>query len=66
MMLAGTAAAVRLLARVTRMPPAGAGPLRVTVPVEGLPPVTVAGLSDTAERATAGFTARRAVLWTAP
>ncbi len=55
-----------LLFREMDTPPAGAGPVRVTVPVEGLPPVTVAGLSDTAERATAGFTARRAVLLTAP
>ena len=44
--LAGTrAAAVLLLASVTCAPPAGAGPLRVTVPVDGLAPVTLVGLS---------------------
>ena len=32
-----------LLTRVTTAPPVGAGPLRVTVPVEGLPPTTEVG-----------------------
>lgn len=42
---AGTVATeVLLLERVTAMPPAGAGPLRVTVPVDGLPPCTLVGL----------------------
>ena len=42
---AGTwAADVLLLNRVTRAPPSGAGPLRIRVPVEGLPPTTVSGL----------------------
>ena len=44
--LAGTVATeVRLLASVTTAPPAGAGPLMVTVPVDGLPPLTLVGLS---------------------
>jgi len=43
-MLAGTVAAVLLLESVTWAPPAGAGPFRVTVPVEEVPPVTLAGL----------------------
>ena len=44
--LAGTvAAAVLLLARVTTAPPAGAAPVRVAVPVDGLPPWTDVGLS---------------------
>ena len=44
--LAGTvAAAVLSLIRETDAPPLGAGPLRVTVPVDGDPPVTLAGLS---------------------
>ena len=48
--LAGTVAtAVLLLERVTRAPPVGAGPLRVTVPVTGFPPVTLAGFRATAE-----------------
>src|SRR2546426_7664035 len=42
--LAGTTAAGLLLESVTCAPPAGAGPFSVTVPVEGLPPVTLAGL----------------------
>ena len=58
--LAGTvAAAVLLLASVTTIPPLGAGPLRVTVPVEVLPPVTLVGLRltpDTVTAAEAGFT----------
>jgi hypothetical protein len=44
--LEGTVATlVLLLLRVTTAPPVGAGPLMVTVPVEGLPPFTVVGLS---------------------
>jgi hypothetical protein len=43
-----TAAEVLLLLRATEMPPAGAGPFSVTVPVElAEPPTTVDGLSDT-------------------
>ena len=39
------ATAVLLLASFTTTPPAGAGPLKVTVPCEGFPPLTVVGLS---------------------
>jgi len=43
--LAGTCAAgVLLRDRVTTAPPAGAGPLNVTVPVEEVPPITEVGL----------------------
>ena len=63
--LAGTvAAAVLLLERVTDAPPAGAGPLSVTVPVEELPPVTLAGLRLNEERV-AGVTVSKAV-WVPP
>ena len=55
--LAGTvAAAVLLLASVTVAPPGGAAPLKVTVPVEELPPVTLVGLTATDDRA-GGFEA---------
>ena len=46
--LVGTvAAAVLLLPSVTSAPPAGAGPLSVTVPVDALPPRTAVGLNLT-------------------
>jgi hypothetical protein len=49
--LEGTlAAVVLLLESVTCAPPDGAGPLNVTVPVEELPPVTLAGFSESEER----------------
>jgi hypothetical protein len=46
--LAGTVAiTVLLLERVATIPPVGAGPVSVTVPVEALPPVTLVGLRPT-------------------
>jgi hypothetical protein len=49
--LAGTwAAAVLLLDSVTVAPPVGAAPLNITVPVEELPPVTLAGLTATEDK----------------
>jgi hypothetical protein len=51
--LEGTlAAVVLLLESVTCAPPAGAGPLRVSVPVEEFPPVTLVGFSESEERET--------------
>ena len=51
--LAGTVAAeVLLLDRDTMAPPTGAGPLRVTVPVEGLPPTTLVGFTATEDMVT--------------
>ena len=51
--LEGTlAAAVLLLESATCAPPAGAGPLRVTVPVDEFSPVTLVGFSESEERAT--------------
>src|SRR2546422_673492 len=55
--LEGTPAAGLLLESVTCAPPAGAGAFSVTVPVEGLPPVTLAGLTvsdETIGRGAAG------------
>ena len=49
-----------LLARETTAPPLGAGPFRVTVPVEEFPPVTVDGLKSSEER-TGGITVSEAV-----
>jgi hypothetical protein len=52
--LDGTCAAeVLLLERLTTAPLAGAGPFRVTVPVEEVPPITELGLSVTVLRAAA-------------
>jgi len=42
--LAGVVAAELLSERFTTMPPLGAGALRVTVPVDELPPTTLVGL----------------------
>jgi hypothetical protein len=53
--LEGTLAApVLLLESMTWAPPAGAGPLSVTLPVEELPPVTFKGLSVSEERVGSG------------
>ena len=46
-MLAGTVAAVLLLARVTTNPPVGAAAVKVTVPFDVLPPMSEVGLSAT-------------------
>lgn len=60
--LAGAVAGL-LLESATIIPPAGAGPLRVTVPVEEAPPVTWAGFTETSLSviALAGVTVREAV-----
>jgi hypothetical protein len=47
--VAGTVAAPVLLDSVTVIPPAGAALVSVTVPVDEAPPVTLAGLSATAD-----------------
>jgi hypothetical protein len=63
--VAGTvAAAVLPLIRETTAPPVGAGPLSVTVPVEGDPPVTLVGFSVSEERVgrACGSTVSEAVL----
>ena len=53
--LEGTlAAVVLLLESATCTPPAGAAPLKVTVPVEEFPPVTLVGFSEIEERETDG------------
>jgi hypothetical protein len=68
--LEGTLAALLLLARVICAPPAGAGPLKVTVPVEDCaPPTTLLGFRVSEETvgsaAGAGITVRVAD-WLAP
>ena len=68
--LEGTlATAVLLLESVTWAPPAGAGPLSVTVPVEDCtPPTTLVGFSVSDERGggAEGVTVREAVLLIPP
>lgn len=57
--LVGTVAALELSESETTAPPGGAAALKVTVPVEELPPTTLVGFSDTAESvgpAAGGFT----------
>jgi hypothetical protein len=52
-MLWGTLANMEVLLPIdTVIPPAGAASLSVTVPVEGLPPVTVVGFSESDDRVT--------------
>jgi hypothetical protein len=64
--LEGTVATeVRLLESVTTEPPVGAGPERVTVPVEGVLPLTVVGLS-VKELSVGEFTASVAVFAAPP
>ena len=63
----GTVAEERLLVRVTVLPPLGAAPLSVTVPVELVPPVTVVGLSANPVKVTAtGLMVNGAVFVTEP
>ncbi len=64
--LAATVAAVVLLdVSVTTVPPAGAGPLRVIVPVLEAPPFTDVGFSTTEIGAGVGVTWRTACCETA-
>jgi len=58
--VAGTVAAVRPEVRLTESPPVGAAPVRVTVPVELVPPVTEVGFKLTVE-STGALTVRVAV-----
>jgi hypothetical protein len=60
----GTVAAALLLESATTAPPLGAGPLRVTAPVEGFEPVTLVGFRVRDKR-TGGSTVREAV-WVPP
>jgi hypothetical protein len=48
---AGRVARLLLLANITRVPPLGAAPVKVTVPVTDVPPVVVVGASETKESA---------------
>src|SRR3989442_15195676 len=50
----------------TSAPPLGASPLSVTVPVEELPPVTLAGLRLSEEGAGAGGVTESEAVWAPP
>jgi hypothetical protein len=52
--LAGTVAAALLLESVTPNPPAGAADVNVTVPCADVPPVTLVGLTETADSEAGG------------
>ena len=64
--LAGTVATtVLLLVRVTTAPPVSAGPLSMTLPVEGDPPLTLLGFNTSEVRVGGcGMTVSEAVLVT--
>jgi hypothetical protein len=63
----GTEAAESFEERVTTTPPAGAGPFRVTVPVESEPPKTLVGETATEVRTpVAGITFSVVASWTPP
>jgi hypothetical protein len=64
--LAGTVTPDELELSVTTRPPLGAGPLKVTVPWEVVPPATLVGFSESVFKmlTTCGFTVRVAVLVT--
>ena len=63
--LAGTVATeVKLLERVITAPPVGAGPFKVTVPVEGVPPLTLLGFR--ARALSTGAVTVKAVVRVAP
>jgi hypothetical protein len=59
--VAGTVADELLLETPTEIPPLGAGLLNVMVPMDGLPPATVTGFTDTHVKAAAGLTVSWAV-----
>ena len=58
--VAGTVAEASALESVTMAPAPGALPFRVTVPLDGFPPITLAGLT-VREESTAGLTVSPAV-----
>lgn len=62
--LAGTVADALLLDSAIAVPPAGAGALKVTVPVDGAPPVTLVGFNVTEDNVTAGVIPSSAVWFT--
>lgn len=61
---AGTVATGLLLDSVTVVPPVGAVPVRVTVPVDALPRTTLAGFRETAESPAGAVIVNVAVLAT--
>ncbi len=65
--LEGTLAAPLLLDSATCAPPAGAGPLSVTVPLEDAPPITLVGFSAREETVgRGGGVTRSEAVWVTP
>lgn len=60
------ATAVLLLCKETEAPPVGAGPVSVTVPVEGLPPIKLVGLRLRDVTLTGAGATVRVVVWVEP
>jgi len=64
--VAGTIAEALLLDSAREMPPVGAAPVKVTVPVADVPPVTLAGFTTTDKMATGGGVMVRAAVLLRP
>jgi len=60
----GNSALVELVDKVTTVPPVGAGPLRVTVPADELPPTILDGITETPVNTATAIV--RVAVWATP